>query len=151
LFDRVYRENWGLAEIVYIVAVAIVWGVDNVHCVYEQGSYRACDYVGHCWGHWLPFPCSEQGHGTQVTPQSVYMQHFFHQRVEVCSWSSVALCLCQKCIVIFGVIFFYAFGSVVFAFHWFRICSLVRVYVRRVSKSLANILKPSGFFMYHQV
>jgi hypothetical protein len=24
LFDRVYRENWGLAEIVYIVAVAIV-------------------------------------------------------------------------------------------------------------------------------
>jgi len=24
VFDRVYRENWGLAEIVYIAAVAIV-------------------------------------------------------------------------------------------------------------------------------
>jgi hypothetical protein len=146
-----FKQTWGLAEILYIAAVAIVWGVDNVHCVYEQGLYRACDYVGHYWGHWLHLPCSEQGHGAQVASQSVCMQHFFHQRVEVCSWSSVALCFCQKCIVIFGVILCDAFGSVVFAFRWSRICSLYEWYVSKVSKSLANISKPTGLFTCHQV
>ena len=61
----------------------------------------------------------------QVAPQSVYTQQFFHQRVEVCRWPTVTLCLCQKCTVIFGVIVCDAFESVVFAFHWCRICSLV--------------------------
>jgi hypothetical protein len=70
---------------------------------------------------------------------------------EVCSWSSVALCLCQIYIVIFGVILCDAFGSVVFGYHIFRICCLIRVCVRKVSKSLANILKPSGLFTYQQV